>query len=309
MAKVKTPFFSLGAQGSIGGVLTVSNYKGISVAKSIPTHPDAHTPDQLAQRLLYSHGRDLWLTLTPDERAQLLTDGRPYRITGYNLLLRRFLLDQLNLDAWYPLNGPQAAIAVDYSTYLNNFTGFGPSLATDFCGQPDNAAYFDGAGDYYVSDTTLIDYTSQDFSIVMRAYFDSLAVERTLFCNGIDNTRGYRLFVIAGGALYFRTSQTGATQQTASNPGAIVTSGWYTIGISRYGPNVYLALNGIDVTAGPGVHIDPLPNNGLQYIGIYNDTISSPMHGRICDVKFYSRRLSSAEQLSRHQRYCVHPPR
>lgn len=63
MAKVQAPFLSLGARGSIGGVLTASVWKGIKTMrqKSDPANPN--TAAQQAQRGKMAAAVDFWRTI------------------------------------------------------------------------------------------------------------------------------------------------------------------------------------------------------------------------------------------------------
>lgn len=309
MAKVKAPLLSLRATQTVGKTLTFSQWRRLNVAKTIPTHPDARTPAQLAHRLNYSHARDFWLTLTPDEKAVLLTQGRPARVTGYNLSLQRYLLDLLYLDAWFPLNDGVSATAEDYSMHRTDGAIQGPIPAVDFCGQVNNALWFDDLNDRVQATTPQLDYTSANFSLVVRAYFDDLSSTDGLICRGLDNTDGYRFYVSATGRIVFRTSQAAAQQNSITAPGVVVPGQWYTLSISRIGAAVSVYLDGVLQAVGPPAHIDPAPCARTLKIGVYDDLFSTPMGGTICDVKFYSRILLPAEHLAHHQRYCVHPRR
>lgn len=309
MAKLKAPLLSFGATGTVGQALTVSRWKGLSVAKRVPTHPDAKTAAQLVQRELYSHARDYWHTLTLGERASLLTEARPFHITGYNLLLRQYLLDRLNLEAWWPLNDGGPPSAHDYSLHNTHGTVYGCIAADDFCGQPNNALWFDGINDRVVATTPQLDFTSTDFSIVLRLKTDSLASLEMIFSRGLYQVDGYYLFANTNGVLEFDTNQTGQAQATATYAASIVIDTWYTIGMTRISAAVNIYINGVDQTDITSVHQDPLPSARTLKIGIYDDDISNPFTGTICDVKPYSRGLTPAQHLAVHQRYCVHPPR
>lgn len=308
MAKLKAPLLSLRATQTIGKTLTFSQWRRLNVAKTIPTHPDARTPAQLAHRLNYSHGRDFWLTLTDDEQAALLTEARPARITGYNLLLRSYLLDLLFLDAWFPLNDGVSATAEDYSMHRTDGAIQGAIPAADFCGQPANALWFDNINDRVVATTPQLDYTASNFSLVLRVYFDALTTEENLICRGLDNADGYRFFVSAAGRLIFRTSQAAAQQNNITPPGVVVPGQWYTLGVSRSGGDAFIYVNGVHSLSGPGGHVDPAPCARTLKIGIYDNLAGGPMDGTICDVKLYNTAFDEAQQLAHHQRYCV-PPR
>lgn len=309
MAKVRAPFFSLGAHGTVGQALTVSRHKGLHVAKKIPLHPDARTAAQLAQRSLYSHARDLWLTLTETEKATLLAEGRPLHMTGFNLLLRRYLTDLLDLEAWWPLNDGAAATAQDYSLHRTHGTVFGCIPAVDFCGQDNNAFFFDGVNDRVVATAPQLNFTSTDFSLTARLYITDLNVWQVILTRGLSNADGWFVAYNNARMLRFGTSQGGVDQSTDSANGALPLTTWITVGFSRQGTTGRVYLNGADITAVPGVHLNPLTSARTVKIGIHDDEAQSQLWGRLCDVKVYSRFLTTAQHLATHQRYCVHPPR
>ncbi len=88
MAKVQAPCLSLGATGSIGGILTFSRWKGIKTArqKSNPSNPN--TVAQQAQRGIFASCVDFWrTTLTAAAtktgwNAQASQSGKPQ--SGFN---------------------------------------------------------------------------------------------------------------------------------------------------------------------------------------------------------------------------------
>jgi len=309
MPRVKAPSLSLAASGSLGDALTYRRYKRTNIAQAIPTHPDARSPAQLAQRELYSHARDYWLTLTPQERHDYLTQARPSRCTGLNLCLKRFLKDRLYLRAWWPLNDGASATAVDFSTYLTDAAIHGPIPTPDFCGQADNALLFDGLDDYLEADAQQLAWTSQDFSFTFRMRLDDATAVSKVIDKGVFMTDGYGLWAGALRYLWFRTWQPAADQITISTAGTLQDDTWYTIGITRDGTSVRIYVNGADDTDVQGAHQDPTTNARPFILGIAQDHLTHPLAGRLCDFKAWETALTPAQHLAIHHRFCVHPKR
>ena len=113
MAKLKNPFNSFGAHGSIGRVLSVRRRLKEHIAQSFPDHPDANTTPQQAQRLMFQMCRDLWHTLSQSEKAAWESLARPFHMTGYSYYLSQCL--RPNPGIYLPLAGGtmQGAINMD----------------------------------------------------------------------------------------------------------------------------------------------------------------------------------------------------
>ena len=92
MAKVQGPAFSVGAQGTIGNILTYQRRPGgfAAIRKPIPT--DHKTSDQLVCRDLMYTARNLWNQLSPEMKqdwdAQALAIGG---LSGYNLFIKTYI--------------------------------------------------------------------------------------------------------------------------------------------------------------------------------------------------------------------------
>lgn len=92
MAKLKAPFFSMAAAGTVGQALTVSKHRRVHVAKKVPTHPDAQTDAQLAQRQLYGEAVEAWRALTPDEREALRPAAALVQLPIYQYFMRMYMM-------------------------------------------------------------------------------------------------------------------------------------------------------------------------------------------------------------------------
>jgi len=113
MAKLKNPFHSLSAHGSIGRTLTVRRRSKDHIAQTYPDHPDANTPAQQGQRLMFTMCKDLWHTLSQAEQRTWESLARPFHMSGYSYYLSQCL--RPNPGIYLPLAGGtmQGAVNMD----------------------------------------------------------------------------------------------------------------------------------------------------------------------------------------------------
>lgn len=148
---------------------------------------------------------------------------------------------------------------------------------------------------------TQLDFTAEDFSIVLRVNPDILPATAILFVRGNVNADGYEFFFDGAGTLQFRTNQVAANQVTTSALGAIAAGAWQTIGLSRSGASAAIYVNGVQSVGAPGVHINPLTSARNCYIGIWQDAASFPVDGRIEFYRvFRGVELIGSEHLAWH---------
>lgn len=189
----------------------------------------------------------------------------------------------------------------DKSRYRSHGTITGADWATGAHGY---CLDFDKSVPDYVeidADYDQLDFTSDDFSMVMRAKIDSLAATVILFCRGLDDTDGYSWRVTSVGRLHFRTEQSGAGQPSYSAAGDIATDTWYTLGMSRDGASVKVYKNGVDITSVSATHIDPATSARSAKIGIYDDKLLLTFDGKIEFLRIFGGlALSDSEHLAWH---------
>uniref|UniRef100_A0A6M3XQ34 Putative lectin/glucanase superfamily protein n=1 Tax=viral metagenome TaxID=1070528 RepID=A0A6M3XQ34_9ZZZZ len=147
---------------------------------------------------------------------------------------------------------------------------------------------------------THLNFISEDFSIICRVYPDDISSQPELFGRGRNNNEGYYLWVYSNGAIYFRTNQSGARQDTISSAGDISTGAWYTVGVSRDGAAAAIYLNGVDVTATAATHVDPATCSRAAYIGVYDDEALLAFDGKIEFLRIFGRALPASEHLAYH---------
>jgi len=128
---------------------------------------------------------------------------------------------------------------------------------------------------------TQLNFTSEDFSMVIRDKIDDLTIIRALFYRGVVNVDGYYMFVYDDGRFAVRTNQSGATQISSTTAASVLTNTWYTLGLSRAGASIRLYINGVDATYTAGVHINPATSTRSAKIGIDDAKTGFPLDGKI----------------------------
>lgn len=255
MVKLRGPLVSLGAHGTVGQALTMRRWKGLSVAGAIPTHPDAHTRPQLANRFTYLTALILWNALSAADKAAWTAQARPYGIGGMNLYLRYQMRIGLDLQLVYPFYEGNGYWIEDRSP--NNYHGTIVG-ATWVGGSHSPALYFDGLDDYaYAHPTPLLDFTLEDFTILLRIAFPDPNLAKPVLFRGSTNIRGWSVYTSGANRMGLFTFQLGAQQVTWTVPGSFIANQFHTVGFTRVGANVTPYVDGAPSIGAAGVHIDP----------------------------------------------------
>lgn len=148
---------------------------------------------------------------------------------------------------------------------------------------------------------TQLNFTSENFSIVVRIKVDSLTVAPFVFSRGAWVTDGYLLYISTSGRVIFYTFQSGKGQYTQSGLASIVVETYYTIGVSRDGASVRLYKNGIDINVTPGTHQNPATSSRSAKIGISDGKVTNPTDGKMEFLRVFGGiALSASEHLAYH---------
>lgn len=152
------------------------------------------------------------------------------------------------------------------------------------------------------ADTTDLDFTAGNFTVMVWARVDDLSANRMLFCRGLLDTDGWHCTILIDGSFVLYTNQAAANQSSLSAAGEVVIATWYLLGFTRIGTSVRCYKNGRDVTATVGDHIDPLTSARDLHIGIYDNETGSPFDGGMHRPRGWSRGLSPREHLEIYHR-------
>jgi len=148
---------------------------------------------------------------------------------------------------------------------------------------------------------TQLNFIADDFSIIARIYVDDLTIHRSVFVRGVWDDDGWLFTIRSAGQMRFMTFQALANQFTQSAAADIVIGTWYTVGFSRAGANARVYRNGVDVTAVPGVHINPATCARSAKIGIWDDVLTQPFDGKIEFLRVFGGiALAASEHLAWH---------
>jgi hypothetical protein len=142
--------------------------------------------------------------------------------------------------------------------------GFGSGVSIDATGR-----FLTTGGVAGASNFTPYGFTSQDFTISLLVRVRDNSNSPVLFCQGAYTEFGYYSQVGTDGAFYLVTSQSGAVQATSSAAGCISGNRPQFLTYVRRGSSVRLYLNGVDVTATAGTHVDPAPSTMQFQLGRY----------------------------------------
>jgi len=145
--KLKGPLFSFSAVGSVSPALTFQDTPAGPRVITRPTHPDALTPRQVTQRLLFLEAAHHWSSLSAAAQSALAAEAAPLKITGYNLCLRRFLNGQVQGDCrlLLPMLEGHGLTCFDLSGYGNHAAITGATWTEVSPGLP--VLSFDGVND------------------------------------------------------------------------------------------------------------------------------------------------------------------
>lgn len=189
----------------------------------------------------------------------------------------------------------------DKSRYRSHGAITGASWATGLHGK---CLDFDPTVPSYVeipASYTQLNFTSEDFSGIVRVYLDTITPIQFIFNRGLHSTNGWCFLLHTNGRPDFETYQSQAAQLTYSNAGYVLVSNWYTLGFSRAGAAVKIYVNGVDRTDNKGIHVNPATCARSVKIGIHNDKVGYPWDGKIEFLRIFGGiALSASEHLAYH---------
>jgi hypothetical protein len=114
MAKPKNPLFGFNARGTLAKTLTFRRRGQETIAEAIPTHPDAHSPDQLSWRTMYEACAALWHSLSDTEKQAWHSLAVKKHMTGFALWQSQCL--RPNPGIYLPLAGGTMQGDIDMAT-------------------------------------------------------------------------------------------------------------------------------------------------------------------------------------------------
>lgn len=150
--------------------------------------------------------------------------------------------------------------------------------------------------DFLVVDSAVFDFTVGDFTLMAWVYYGGVGF-RYLMCRGLTDADGWEWAINANSALWLRTNQAGAHQDTVSANGAVPVGEWALVGMTRSGANVLPYINGRPSVGTLGAHIAPLTSARELHVGINDAEAAGFYAGGLRRPRVWSRALTVAEHL------------
>lgn len=175
MAKEKTPFFSMGARGTVGNMLTAQKLGRQTLIRTKPTPTDPYTLKQAYHRWDYQDAIAWWNRFSPLEKRAYAVEGSKRNQTALSVWIKEYLSGLPYLWGRWHLDERGGAVAFDSTPASNSADVFG---ATSHAGFIDYARFFDGLNDFLmlpfgvISDMTLSSFSIEaDFLITKNSSF------------------------------------------------------------------------------------------------------------------------------------------
>lgn len=192
--------------------------------------------------------------------------------------------------------------------YLYDISGLSSGWGLLVNGPTYNSANYgsivlDGVNDY-IQIGSIMNYTSGNFSFSYWVYVTSLTTNQVgqgpvIIYKGSYQVNGYYDQINTDGSVSFITNTAGSSVYSTTAAGIISAGNIYNISYTREGSSIRIYVNGVDVTATPGNHVNPVSTSNNFYIGSYGGTyIFSNV--RIYSFANYDRALSGAEVLQNY---------
>ena len=201
-----------------------------------------------------------------------------------------------SLKLWLPLSYIDGTV-VDKSGYGVPFTLTSAPYWTPL------GWFFDGTNDEILATaalTTHLDFTSEDFSGIIRVKHQDSASANTLMIRSLWNQSGWEFVIDTSEAVLLYTCNPGVNPVTYTANSTVVDGEIYTIGFSRTGAAVKIYVNGIDKTDTAGTHTNPGASDRI--LGIGSDGYSNnELKGTMKLVAMWSRGLAPQEHAEMHQ--------
>lgn len=173
---------------------------------------------------------------------------------------------------------------LDTYTYSALFGG-SPTFSYE---RPGGGVSLNGTTNFLVLGRTA-DFTSEAFSFSCFVNLSSVANSPVLFCNGNVSTAGYFCQINSNGSISFTTSQSGASQTTTSSTGVITTGADHAVTITRSGAAVKIYVDGADVTASSGTHVNPASSStGYLFFGTTQAATSNFLTGILGGISIHT---------------------
>ena len=295
MARPLTPLLSFEAQGTLDNSLTFSKSGTQTVAKSIPSHPDARSYNQVLQRWSFRDANHWYNSLTPAQRQTYSTGPDRSKRTVQQNCLRYYLTHLPDLALRYRMDSGEGAVCLDRSKNANNGTPYGTTLVDSLF---QKARLLDALDDY-------VDCGSGSSLNITTAITLELWIKSTLaweHAYGVSRIfykyPAYLMNLSKSGEVAFNILD-GESTYSVSLPVAyyLIANIWTHLAATYDGSNLKLYKNGELAATTPHTgDINPAPTVPL-YLG--TDPSGRYAPGIFEEVHVYNR-AASAQQVAEH---------
>ena len=306
MSKTKTPFFGLGAHGSVGRSITAQGLPKETLVRTKPLPTYRYTLPQAYQRWLYRDYAYLWTQQSEATRRAYAADGVRFHLTGFQYWMKYQLSNLPDLEAWYTLDPPNTVQALDRSPYLNHATIIG---ATPTDGVIDQGLSFDAFNDYLNCGTP--HFITQHLGS-FEAFVYNNSGTRCILCFSNPTTSFiYEMRIIFDSLerLALDVYENWAyTHYLRTNPGTLPFGQWHHIAVTSDGATTRIYINGVEQTVNVPLGVD----DGFWFGDLNGDadTISlgairrsnvtlATLDGYLDNPRVYNRTLNLTE-IARH---------
>lgn len=171
MAKTKTPYFSIGAHGTVGGSITAQKLAAETMLRGKPLPTDPYSLAQAYQRWLYEDYAYLWRQQSAATQALYRSAGVRHHLTGFQYWMKDMLARLPDIAGMWHLDAMSAPTTPDSSRNTNTGTIIG---ASPIDGLINGAAYFDGLNDRIdCGNHQSLNMGTSDFSLAFYCYLPS----------------------------------------------------------------------------------------------------------------------------------------
>lgn len=295
MPKTKTPFLSLGAQGSVGGSITAQRSPHGTILREKPLPSDPYSLPQAYQRWLYEDYAYLWTQQTIATQRTYSATGSRYHLTGFQYWMSFQLKNLPDIVLLVHLDNLDGALVLDKSRNANNGTAFGTVIAPGIIG---NALSFDGINDY-VNFGDIASFESSDFTlealINTNASVGQAIFSKGQFDAGIGPTlRGYMFRIQGTSGIKDGDERIERAFNVSQNINHHV-----AITFDRSG-NMGFWLDGTNTLNVSIASIGGITNPNDLRIGCYTNNPTYLPFGGIIDMAIIYNRALDATEITRH---------
>lgn len=298
MAKTKTPFLSLGSQGTIGKALTTQKRGSETLVRSKPEPAYRYTLPQAYQRWLYKDYAYLWTQQSLATRQSYATGGAKLHLTGFQYWMEYCLKNLPDIAGWWKLDEKAGAVAYDSSRQGNNGAIIG---ASPISGRIADALAFDGLNDRVTIPHDVSINPTSDFSLECFIYITATRWNYA-FIKYAAPVNAYSLYCDITDRAVFGYSGVDAGWHSINPPAAVVSHGaWHFLAASFRASDAYTILCLDQTIYTTNLASTPSGNTAILQIGA-EASLGRWLQGRLDNLILYNRYRDSVELLRHSER-------